>query len=474
MIKLELIGNDYKYEIENIIQLFFPEQKVSAVNGDFAKVTAFKYQLSLSVSVRIFYKFYHRQGSAYIESDCERMLCKMLFEILSEITGNIPKWGIQTGVRPTKLLRNLTKKHGFDYAEDFMKNKMLISDEKFKLAEDIVALQDDILKQCDENSFSLYISIPFCVSRCSYCSFISHDVEKSKNLIPDYIEQLLKEIEETAEIVKELGLTLKTVYIGGGTPTVLDEKQLAVIMSAVNKFFNTKDLLEFTVEAGRPDTVTREKLIAIRDNGGTRISINPQTLNDAVLEKIKRRHTAEQFFEAYNLAESVGFNNINTDLIAGLPGDDYDSFCDTVDKIANLSPACVTVHCLSVKRSSTLVYNKEENYNPEGKIVSDMLGYSQEVLSGAGYNPYYMYRQSKMSGNNENIGWAKNGFESLYNIFIMEEVQTIIALGAGSSTKLVKGDKIERIFNYKYPYEYIRGFDEMLKRKNKITEFYNN
>lgn len=472
MIKLELIGNDYKYEIENIIQLFFPEQKVSFVSGDFAKISVFKYQLSLSVSVRIFDKFYHRQGSAYIESDCERMLCKMLFEILSSVTGNIPKWGIQTGVRPTKLLRNLTKKHGFDYAEDFMKNKMLISDEKFSLAENIVALQDDILKQCDENSFSLYISIPFCVSRCSYCSFISHDVEKSKNLIPDYIDQLLKEIEETSKIVKDLGLSLKTVYIGGGTPTVLDENQLAVIMSAVHKFFDTENLLEFTVEAGRPDTVTKEKLLAIKENGGTRISINPQTLNDEVLEKIKRRHTAKQFFEAYSLAKSVGFDNINTDLIAGLPGDNFESFCDTVDKIADLSPSCVTVHCLSVKRSSTLVYNNEQSYNPVGKTVSDMLGYSQEILSCSGYNPYYMYRQSKMSGNNENIGWAKNGFESLYNIFIMEEVQTIIALGAGGSTKLVKGDNIERIFNYKYPYEYIRGFDEMLKRKEKIKEFY--
>lgn len=445
MIKLELIGNDYKYEIENIIQLFFPEQKVSFLSGDFAKVSVFKYQLSLSVSVRIFDKFYHRQGSAYIESDCERMLCQMLFEILSSVTGNIPKWGIQTGVRPTKLLRNLTKKHGFDYAKDFMKNKMLISDEKFSLAENIVALQDDILKQCDKNSFSLYISIPFCASRCSYCSFISHDVEKSKNLIPDYIDQLLKEIEETSKIVKELGLCLKTVYIGGGTPTVLDENQLSTIMSAVHKFFDTDNLLEFTVEAGRPDTVTREKLLAIKQNGGTRISINPQTLNDEVLEIIKRRHTAKQFFEAYYLAKSVGFDNINTDLIAGLPGDSFESFCDTVDKIADLSPSCVTVHCLSVKRSSTLVYNKQENYNPVGKTVSDMLGYSQEILSCSGYNPYYMYRQSKMSGNNENIGWAKNGFESLYNIFIMEEVQTIIALGAGGSTKLVNGDNLSLI-----------------------------
>ncbi len=472
MIKLELIGNDYKYEIENIIQLFFPEQKVSFLSGDFAKISVFKYQLSLSVSVRIFDKFHFKQASAYVESDCERILCKLLFEILSEVTGILPKWGIQTGVRPTKLLRNLTKKNGEKYAEDFMKNKMLISDEKFKLAEDIVALQDDLLKKFDENSFSLYISIPFCASRCSYCSFISHDIAKSKNLIPDYVEMLLKEIEETGKVAKDLGLTLQTVYIGGGTPTVLDAQQLKTIMQAVHKHFDTEDLLEFTVEAGRPDTITKEKLIVLRDNGATRISINPQTLNDEVLKIIKRNHTAKQFFEAYELGLSVGFDNINTDLIAGLPGDSFESFCDTLERITDLAPSNITVHCLSVKRSSTLVYNGNERYNPEGKVVSDMLGVSQEILRECSYNPYYMYRQSKMSGNNENIGWAKAGFESYYNIFIMEEIQTILALGAGGSTKLVKDGKIERVFNYKYPYEYIRGFKEIVNRKQKIYDFF--
>ncbi len=472
MIKLELIGNDYKYEIENIIQLFFPEQKVSFVSGDFAKISVFKYQLSLSVSVRIFGKFHFKQASAYIESDSERLLCKLLFEILSEVTGLLPKWGIQTGVRPTKLLRNLINKHGEKYAEDFMKNKMLISDEKFKLAEDIVALQNDLLKEYKENSFSLYISIPFCASRCSYCSFISHDISKSKNLIPDYVEMLLKEIEQTAEIAKELGFNLQTVYIGGGTPTVLSAEQLEVIMQAVHKHFDTSDLLEFTVEAGRPDTITKDKLIAIKDNGATRISINPQTLNDDVLKIIKRNHTVKQFFDAYELAKSLGFDNINTDLIAGLPGDSFESFCDSLERITELSPADITVHCLSVKRSSTLVYNGNEQYNPEGKVVSDMLGFSQEILRECGYNPYYMYRQSKMSGNNENIGWAKPGFESYYNMFIMEEIQTILALGAGGSTKLVKNGKIERVFNYKYPYEYIRGFNEIVNRKQKICDFF--
>ena len=472
MIKLELVGNDFKFEIENIIQLFFPDEKTSPTSGDFAKITVFKFNLTLSVTVRIFDKFYRKQGFASYESQAETVLCKQLFEILSSVTGFIPKWGIQTGVRPTKLLRKLTEKYGYDYAKDYMQNKLLISDEKFKMADDIVTLQNDLLKMKKENSFSLYISIPFCRSRCSYCSFISHDIEKSKKLIPDYITYLLKEIEFTGKIAKEKNMKLQTVYFGGGTPTVLEPEQLSVLIDAVHKNFDTSDLLEFTVEAGRPDTITKDKLVAIKQGKATRISINPQTLNDDVLKIIKRKHTVKEFLDSYELAQKVGFKNINTDLIAGLPGDTYESFCDTIDKIAELSPSNVTVHCLSVKRSSTLVYNGNAKYNPSGKVVSDMLGYSHEILYNSGYNPYYMYRQSKMAGNNENIGWAKPSFESYYNMFIMEEIQTILALGAGASTKLVKGDKIERIFNYKYPYEYINGLNEILNRNQKIYDFF--
>ncbi|MBQ5590251.1 MAG: coproporphyrinogen dehydrogenase HemZ [Clostridia bacterium] len=473
MIKLELVVNDYKFEIENIIQLFFPDKKVSLVDGDFAKISVFKHKLSLSVSVKIFDGFYQKNSFVNYEYEAERELCRLLFEILSQVTGITPKWGIQTGVRPTKLLRNLTEKHGEIYAKDFFYNKLLVCEEKYNMAKNIVEIQDEIMTKKAENSFSLYISIPFCVSRCSYCSFISHDIEKSKKLIPEYVAKLLEEIEYTAKIAKDLGLVLQTVYIGGGTPTVLDENDLSLIMNAVHKHFDTSNLLEFTVEAGRPDTITKEKLVAIKQNGGTRISINPQTLNDDVLRIIKRKHTVKEFYDAYELAQSVGFDNINTDLIAGLPGDTLETFCDTIDKISNLSPACVTVHCLSVKRSSTLVYKGDAQYNPTGEIVSKMLDYSQNILNKSGYNPYYMYRQSKMAGNNENIGWAKDGFESFYNVFIMEEIQTILALGGGASTKLVKNDKIERIFNYKYPYEYINGFDEILKRKQKIYDFFN-
>ena len=472
MIHLRLVGNDYKYEIENIIQLFFPDKKISSTQGDFLKITVEKGENLLSVSVKQGEKVFEKKERQATQ-ESERILCKMLFEILSQMTGIRPAWGIQTGVRPTKLLRTLTKKFDQEYAKDYLQNKLLISDEKFALANRIVDLQDGLLKHKKDNSFSLYISIPFCVSRCSYCSFVSHDIEKSKKLIPEYVNLLLKEIRLTAKITKDLGLVLQSVYIGGGTPTTLDADSLSLIMSEITDNFDMSESLEFTVEAGRPDTVTKDKLLAIKNHGATRVSINPQTLNDEVLKVIKRKHTVKEFYDAYNLAMSVGLDNINTDLIAGLPSDTVDSFCKTIEDIAQLSPSCVTVHCLSVKRSSTIVYNGTAVYNPTGQNVSDMLEFSHKTLDASGYNPYYMYRQSKMSGNNENIGWAKSGFESFYNMFIMEEIQTIIALGAGASTKLVLPDKIERIFNYKYPYEYISGFDEIVKRKQKIYDFYN-
>ncbi len=472
MIHLRLIGNDYKYEIENVIQLFYPDKKISNTSGEFLEITVEKREDTLLVSVKQDDKTITKTEKQAVQ-DCERVLCKMLFEILAQMTGIRPAWGIQTGVRPTKLLRSLTQKYDEAKAKDYLQNKLLISDEKFLLAKRIVSLQDDLLKRKKDNSFSLYISIPFCVSRCSYCSFVSHDIEKSKKLIPEYVSLLLEEIRLTAKITKDLGLVLQSVYIGGGTPTTLDAESLSLIMSEITGNFDMSECLEFTVEAGRPDTVTKEKLLAIKQQGATRISINPQTLNDEVLKVIKRKHTVKEFYDAYNLAMSVGLKNINTDLIAGLPSDTVDSFCKTIENIAELSPSCVTVHCLSVKRSSTIVYNGTAVYNPTGQNVSDMLQFSHKTLDTHGYNPYYMYRQSKMSGNNENIGWAKSGFESFYNMFIMEEIQTIIALGAGASTKLVDSDRIERIFNYKYPYEYINGFDEIVNRKRKIYDFFN-
>ncbi len=475
MIRLCLIGNSYKYELENIIKLFFPGERVTTEKAfDTAQITAQKDGLALSVT--LFYQNVTTKQTerAEGENDCERLLCQMLFLLLCERTGIRPAWGIQTGVRPVKLLRRLVLQNGWEKAEQIFKEKFLITDEKFQLAKQTLQNQERLLQYLGENTFSLYISIPFCVSRCSYCSFISHDVEKSAKLIPSYIDRLCEEIEHTGKIARQLGLRLLTVYIGGGTPTAISAQALQKVCDAVHKNFETEHLLEFTIEAGRPDTITPEKLDVMRDAGATRISINPQTLNDAVLKEIRRNHTKEDFYRAYDMAVQKGFDNINTDLIAGLGKESVASFQNTIAEIIKLDPACVTVHTLAVKRSSRLVYQGQAQYRPQDDAVSQMLSFSHTVLAKAGYRPYYMYRQSAMAGNNENIGWAKPGYESYYNVFIMEEMQTILAVGAGASTKLVSenGEKIQRIFNYKYPYEYISGFDEMKRRKEKILAFY--
>ena len=325
------------------------------------------------------------------------------------------------------------------------------------------------------NTFGLYVSIPFCPTRCSYCSFISQAASgyAVKKLIPPYIENLCDEIRHTAAITEQLGMKPDTVYFGGGTPTTFTAAQLARIMETLAASFDLSGVLEYTVEAGRPDTITEDKLLAIKAHGCTRISINPQTLNDNVLREIGRAHTTEQFYESFELARKTGFDSINTDVIAGLPTDTPESFARTIDGLIALSPGSITVHTLSIKRSARLNSDggkQEIMKSPAGEMVDR----AAERLYESGYHPYYMYRQKNMVENLENIGWVKDGHESLYNIYIMEEVQPIIALGAAASTKLIdrRDGRLVRIFNYKYPLDYNNNFETMLKRKNEIRDFY--
>ena len=451
---------------------FFPAEKISQTEqSDFLQITAKVEENEPSVLVNgSFANGEHIEKCVSNGSDDELKLCQMTFKILSELTGIKPAWGLQTGVRPTKLLRMRVREFGLEKALEIMRNDMLISESKLRLAYRTMRIEDELLKVLKPNGYSLYVSIPFCKSRCSYCSFVSHDITKSKKLMPEYVELLCKEIEHTLKIANSLGLTLQTVYFGGGTPTALDDGQLAKIDRAIRANVDMSGVLEYTVEAGRPDTITAEKLAEIKSMGANRISINPQTLNDEVLQKIGRAHTVEQFYDSFNLARSMGFDNINTVLIAGLSGETVESFKNTVDEIIKLSPECVTVHTLSVKRSSSDMYRGESRFRAVADDVSEMVDYSRNRLENEQYNPYYMYRQSRQAANLENVGWSKSGYESLYNMLIMEEMQTILAVGAGASTKVVNGEQIDRIFNYKYPYEYIRDFDEMLNRKNKLKE----
>ena len=480
-------GNDYKYELEGVMKLFIPATLFTHIYGDsfdgidgdfvFAREKVFKSYTLLYVICR--YEGQKICKCAKIENnqiglsgDKELCLSRLLFKAMSELTGKQAKWGVITGIRPVKQVnRYLNEGKTKSEIYDILQKNYLCSEEKCDIAYETAMVQKNVLDNLSEDTFSLYISVPFCPTRCSYCSFVSQSIEGCMNLIPEYTENVCREIEYTAQIVKKLGLKLDTVYFGGGTPTTLSAEQLEKIMQTIAENFDLSYLREYTVEAGRPDTITREKLETIKANGCKRISINPQTLNDGVLEAIGRKHTVKQFEESYQLARSVGFDCINTDIIAGLPTDTVESFKNTIDRLIELSPENITVHTLSIKRAARLNQgDKAVLENPADKMVD----YATKRLRESGYQPYYLYRQKNMLENLENIGWAKKGCESLYNIYIMEEVQTIIAMGAGGSTKLVdlKNGRLERVFNYKFPLEYNKHFDLMLEKKNEIEDFY--
>ena len=408
----------------------------------------------------------------------ERLLAVALYRALSQRTGKKLPWGILTGIRPAKLVYS-GRERGMTDAQiaRFLEEKDLVSPQKVQLLLDTADREEKILNLSGPLSYSLYVSIPFCPTRCSYCSFVSHSVDKAKKLVPEYVELLCREIAHTGRLVRDLGLRLETVYFGGGTPTTLSAEQLDRLFCAVEENFDLSCLREYTVEAGRPDTITREKLVCLKSHGVGRISINPQTFNDQVLEEIGRRHTAAQTLESYELARSVGFDTINMDLIAGLAGDSLESFSKTVDRAMELQPENVTLHTLTVKRASRLA-KETTGRNVEGacqdNLVEKMLAYGYSAFAQNGYHPYYLYRQKGTVENLENVGFCQPGHEGMYNVFIMSEVHSIIAVGAGGVTKLRQpgGDRIERIFNFKYPYEYISRMHQILERKKLVRTFY--
>lgn len=477
--KLYIKNHNFHYEMENLIRLFFPNEKITVIkdNPDCLESPCVYTETNKEIFVSVNINGFTKSGNLPLTDDeieNERRMAQLIFEFLTEYTGVKPPWGILTGVRPVKLFRRLMEEEGLLNTVDHFRNKFFVSNEKIALARRTEAYEKEILSLSDEKSFSLYISIPFCPSRCKYCSFVMQSIERTKHLVEPYVDLLCKELEHTAEIANAMNLRLETVYMGGGTPTTLSALQLERVLKTVSKNFDLSKCREITVEAGRPDTITREKLIALKENNVNRISINPQTLNDSVLEVIGRKHSSEQTLEAYSLAQKVGFESINMDLIAGLPTDSLESFCDTLDKVCRLNPQCVTVHTLSMKRSSTLTEEGVKLDKKQAEETAKMLEYAEDKLSSSEYIPYYLYRQSRMAGNLENVGWSKRGNECLYNVFVMDETHTILACGAGAVTKLKSPsiDYLERIFNFKYPYEYISRFDEILHRKNIIPEFY--
>ncbi len=389
------------------------------------------------------------------------------YGLLSDLTGISPPWGTLTGVRPLKPALAICEERSVKEMERVMKDKYLMTDAKASLIADIAAYQLANVSGIPWDKASLYIGIPFCPTRCAYCSFASNVAPASEHAV--YLENLLKEISYMGNLAAEHGTVLESIYIGGGTPTTLTAPQLERLINGVSGSFGIDPAaLEFTVEAGRPDTITKEKLDTLKKLGVSRISINPQSMKDRTLQLIGRDHTADDIRKGYRLAKETGFDVINADIIAGLPEEDENDFTDTLSEIIDLGADNITIHTLSVKKGSRLKENDPVYYRKNAATVSDMLDISRVMLTEAGFRPYYIYRQKHQIGALENVGWCRPGKHSIYNIRIMEDKQTIIGLGAGAVGKVYHPDedRLERIANVSNYKIYRERFDEMLARKD--------
>ena len=399
-----------------------------------------------------------------------------LYKLLVSLTGKTLPWGNLTGIRPAKLAMGLIESgiKNTEAAQE-MRDRYMVSPQKTALAITIANREREILKDIDyENGYSLYVGIPFCPSICLYCSFSSYPLKQWKDRVDLYLEALCKEIKAVSEIMKQKGKKLDTVYIGGGTPTTLEPKQLKVLFNSLMEHFDCEHLVEFTIEAGRPDSITREKLMMIRNYPVTRISVNPQTMNQETLDLIGRHHTVEEIEEKFRMARSLGFDNINMDLIVGLPGEDKEKVAHTLEKVEALNPDSLTVHSLALKRATRLNLFKDKYQEISFENSAEIMKITMDSAHRMEMGPYYMYRQKNMAGNFENVGYSREGKAGIYNILIMEEKQSILAAGAGASTKFVfeHGERIERVENVKDLKNYVERIDEMIERKRIGMEKY--
>ena len=487
--KLYLVNHNYKYAVEQMLLTLFPDErpeypeaqpadgedyvKIALTEGD-AQSTAV---CRICLGGRICGGWAGAPTAAFTDALEKNRLQSQAVKLAfyrAALDAGVPKpvWGALTGVRPGKLMeKNLRAGAGVPEVLRMFREDYDVSPDRTALTLQTAQATMRAADTLSERDVCLYIGIPFCPTRCAYCSFVSQSVEKSMALIQPFLDALLLEIAATAAAVREAGLRPVSLYLGGGTPTTLSAPQLDTLFAAMEREFDLSGLREITVEAGRPDTITREKLETLNAHGVSRVSVNPQTMSDTVLEAIGRRHTAEDVRAALALVRSVGGFEVNMDLIAGLPADTPSGFRATVDSVIALCPDNITVHTLSRKRGSSLSEN--EAPLPTAEDVAEMLRYAQTQLTDFDYRPYYLYRQKFMSGGFENVGWAKPGTENLYNICIMEELCSIIAMGGGASTKLTaSGGRIRRSFCPKYPKEYIEKIDELCQQKHQIVEWY--
>ena len=470
MISLLLEDMTFEQDIRELLMAFYPEEKYIYTNED-AFLSLFLSKESIVYHIKIKSEDNVLDFSSPLREtkfDTKNDLKRNIYINLLKLGNKELPWGTLTGIRPTKIVMEMLENDmSLEDIKKHLKEVYLVSDKRIKLCTDTAKNEFNILKKIDyKNGYSLYIGIPFCPTRCLYCSFTSYSIAQWKKDTDTYVEALCKELLAVSKMYK--GKKLQTVYMGGGTPTSLEGYQLSKILNVVKKNFDLSNLLELTVEAGRPDSITREKLEALKEVGVDRISINPQTMQQKTLDLIGRHHTIEDIFESYKLAREVGFENINMDFIIGLNGETLEDVFDSFTKVKSFAPESITIHSLALKRAARLnTENKREIMDND--LILSMINTATDTCADLGLEPYYLYRQKNMAGNLENIGFSKPGKECLYNILIMEEKQTIIACGAGTSSKIVFGDgRIERIENVKDPKLYIERLDEMIMRKESM------
>ena len=487
--KLQLIGHTYQYAAEQIQMVLFPTERpeigVCAEDEDNCAVVRLSYGkewVSATTKIRKDGKAAVGQSRARISTlhtdefsedrICQRIIKLSFYKAAVAITGENPPWGAMTGIRPARLVTQMLESGKTEEeAMAAMQEEFFVSPARARLCLHTARASMKAERELKENEISLYVGIPFCPTRCSYCSFVSASVEKTFAMIDPYLDALCDEIALMGESVRKLGLSIKSLYMGGGTPTTLSADQMDRLMLALEAAFDLSHLAEYTVEGGRPDTLNAEKLAVLKNHGVTRVSINPQTMEDHVLAAIGRRHSAADVLHAMDLAKASGIEHINMDLIAGLPEDTPAGFRRTLDACLAMAPDNITVHTLALKKGSRIMLSGLAI--PDAKAVGEMLDYANERLSGEGYLPYYLYRQKYMSGNFENVGWSKPGGEGLYNIYIMEELHTILSMGAGGSTKMVdpRVGRIERYYNCKFAKEYMEHPEKFMADRDKFETF---
>ena len=468
---LTLTGHDDRYAVEQLQMALFPE----GTEGE-AVSTLHRGKTWLTATTKITMDGKTATASRRVKAAGEtvrlrrRALQQSYYLAAIQHLPALPAWGALAGVRPTKITTKHILEGGNEKsAKKLLKDMYYVTPERRELAVDCSVSTVNAASLLEPTDVSLYVGIPFCPTRCAYCSFVSRSVGKRTELLEPYLAALMQELRLTGQLLANSGRKVRTIYIGGGTPTTLSAGQMARLLDEIKAHFDLSRCIEFTVEGGRPDTLDAEKLRAICQHGADRMSINPQTMIDSVLRASGRPHRADDVLRSYQQAVDAGFKAINMDLIAGLPTDTVEGFCRSLDEVAALEPANITVHTLALKKGADL-FERRENL-PSAAEVTEMVAYANEKLRSLGYKPYYLYRQKYMSGSFENVGWSRDGLDCLYNIYMMEEVHTILSLGGGGMNKVNFPDgSLKRFHNPKFPEQYIEMIDTVLEQKKELFE----